>query len=601
MKLRHILITFLIIAFSTSLFSQSVHEQKFQLGRSYEQSGDLESAERLYGEVARAIPENKVYFEAYVNLLKSQEKYDKLLPFVQSRIDIYQSIEIMNLYAELNWRAGKIDIAEEFWKTNMEKYKSSPEVYETIAQTQVNLRLYPKAAATLLAGRKALDSDNAFSNSLSKVYMSMGDYEKGTDEVLALLRSTQDIALAQGRLYAFMTNDNAIDYIDSKLAKTVSGNDENFLLLELYSWFLNTTGRHDKALDIVIRLDRAKKSSGRDILMFGNNALQAGNYNVAIEAFSELIKRGKQNPYAPSAMYGISRTQEVMLLNKGKMTDSEIKELIGSYMKVIEEYPQSNNAAESYYRIASIYAEIPDKRDEAVEMLDLLSKKFSNSRVNHKGINLRGDILIKQGKLEKAKETYTTLVEGPRSILDEEKRRALFMVGEIDFMRGYPDSALAIYQILTNFLESDAANDALARMYLINQNLQFQKALLIYANAELLKFQDKDDKAIKQYQSAATTAVGTPLAELAIIEIADIHYEQSRYIEARQMYQRVIDEFPQSIYHDYCLLQIGMAFFKEDKLVEAKQYFNEILVKYPKSIYLEEARKKIREIRRDDS
>lgn len=600
MKLYRIIIFSLILIFNFSqLNSQDIAAQKFRLGITYFKNGDLENAERLLLDATKLKPEERIYFNSYIEVLLELEEFNKALEISKSRLQTYNDLEILDTYAKINWKAGKPEIASEYWDMALEKYSKEISTYEKIASSQLSLRLYEKAIATLIKGRGELKSDYALADALSKLYTANQDYENGYEEIINLLAATKDIALAQGRLYAIMINEEAMNYIDDNLQELANSEKSNIYIQELYSWFLKTSGRYEKALEVIKRIDEMKGSKGREILIFGNSARQDGHHKIAIQAYLELMK-DKSSPYVSSANYGLTRTQELVLLEKNEFTNQEVEELIKNYKNIIAQYPNSNNAIESYYRIALAYTNYTKDDSKALDVLEQLIFEYPNSNITHEAIILKGNILLKQEQLDKAKFTFMQLIK-ERRVKDDLKRKALYMQGEIFFFTSQIDSALQIYNLLVEYPESDEANDALDRIFLINQNLQFVKGLNKFSEAEYLRFKEQYKNAISYYKEAAEIANGSGLEQRSLRNIADIYFELKQYSNSKFAYEEILNKFPDTINKDYYLLKLGDCSRLTGNNAEAIEKYTSILKEFPNSIYLEEAREKLRSIRAEDS
>ncbi len=187
----------LINLFGLFCIAQNVNLQKFTLGISYEEKGEFENAERIFGELIKAEPNNEDFFFAFVRVLKQQNKFSELLPYITENLKKKESLRLLDLFAEINWRVGNTNEANSAWEKALKLNKKEPNTYVEIAQTQMNLRLFDKATATFLLGRKEIGSDNLFLDELSKLYIATGNFKDGIEEILKLLNLNLNIAISQ--------------------------------------------------------------------------------------------------------------------------------------------------------------------------------------------------------------------------------------------------------------------------------------------------------------------------------------------------------------------------------------------------------------------
>ncbi len=267
-----------------SVKSQNVNQQKYQLGVSYEQNGMFKEAERIFEELIKSEPNNKNYFSAYSQLMKKQNKFSQLTPIAENFYKNNKNLETANLMAELYWRAGKLDQANEFWNEAIEFDENAQSGYVLVSQTQIELRLFDKAISTLKKGREEMKDSFIFSDQLLKLFISTNDYKSGFEEVLNGLKNNLDIATAQGRIYALMSNQEAVEFLNSGLKELANNNPQALAYQELYAWFLRTTQRLDEALEIYIRMDELKKTNGYELINFATMSTRDGHFDVALKA-----------------------------------------------------------------------------------------------------------------------------------------------------------------------------------------------------------------------------------------------------------------------------------------------------------------------------
>jgi hypothetical protein len=151
-SVKLLLIVLLINTFS--LFSQQATEQKFRLAQSYENNGNLENAGRLYQELHNDVPLSDKYFESYVRVFKSLNKYSELITDAKLQAKRKPLVKNFALVAELFWRIGETDSANIYWINSIEK-ADQPLDFINISQSQVQVRQFEKVIESLLKGRSA--------------------------------------------------------------------------------------------------------------------------------------------------------------------------------------------------------------------------------------------------------------------------------------------------------------------------------------------------------------------------------------------------------------------------------------------------------------
>lgn len=580
--------------------SQNVNQQKYQLGLSYEQNGMLKEAERIYEELIKSEPKNRNYFLAYSNIMKKQNKYSQLTPFVEKYYESNKNIETANLLAELYWRAGKTDQANEMWKAAIDFNEDSQTSYILVAETQIELRLFDKAILTFKSGRAELNDSFIFSDQLIKMYISTNDFKNGFEEVLNALRNNMDIATAQGRVYALMSNAEAVNYLNLGLKDLANRNPQALAYQELYAWFLRTTQKLDEALDIYIRMDELKKTNGYELINFATMSTRDGHYDVALKAYDIIISKGRKNPYYSSAIYGYTKALDEKIANGNDNSDSQLYEdVIKRYNKIVEEYPKSAQAADSKLRIAIIYAEKLNDIYSAIKELQVLVKEFPNSNQSIIGTLRLGKYYLMGGDISNAKSSFNKVMANSRIANPNQTDEANYNIALCDYYSGNVDEAKNRFSIISKNSESNSANDALLILNFLEENKNFVEPLNTYIKAEYMKFRKKYEESYDLFVETSKIADNSPLGELSIFEAAMIKFKIKDYTEFRNKISEITNKYPKTLRGDEIIYYIGESFYLEKNDSEALRYFTELLSKYPNSIYLNDARKKIRILRKE--
>jgi tetratricopeptide (TPR) repeat protein len=586
--------------------SAQIEEQKFSLAEGYEQSGDISSAIRLYEEIYQ-VNKSERYFVPIVRIYKQFNRFAELLPLVEERLKSEQSGALLNLGGELHWRLGNVDAANNLWNKLLKDYADDVQTYINLATTQSILRLYEKSINVLLTGKHKFPQDANLIDLLIKNYINTGNYRDGFTELLSQLELTRNLPQAQSRLYGLMLNDDANEYIENAFNREIKRN-ENVFTLNLYCWYLRLEKKFEKALDITVKIDNAKKAKGNEIYRFADESKRDGEYEVAIMAFQIVISMGKDSPYMMSAVYQVTKTMEEQLLSatrKNNNTDiAKFNKLIADYKKIIVDFPNTENSEQSKLRVAFIEHTILKHKTAAIEMLQSIITTNIKPLFVAQAMNELADIYVEIGELDKANQTINELQikykqaakSNAEMLLELNKSR--FNQAEVLYYLGKTDSALALYYELTESLDDDIANDALERITFISQNSEFVRALSLFAEAEYLSLQTKYSEALNNYYEIIKIEEGEQIAENAIIKVSEIEIKyNNNSANARTILINYITNNIYPLYGDNALFMLGQISEQEKDNAAAMNYYADILVKYPRSILISDARRRIRELR----
>jgi tetratricopeptide (TPR) repeat protein len=579
------------------LFSQNPDKQKFEYAKTFEQSGDFQNSGRIFKELFEKHPDNESYFKGLTRAYKYQNKYTELLELTRQHLEYVRDFDNYNLYAELLWRTGSTDSANEYWGKAINLAPEKQETYLTISNTQVELQQYEKALNTLEKGREEIGNNRIFADELCRMYIAIGDYEKGTKEALNILYDTKNIALAQGRISALLTSKEAKNHVNNTLENAIRKQPNNYFLLKVCAWFLRTEGELEKAFNIYKQIENMTNTKGREVYNFANDSHNDGQYDIALKAYEFIISMGKESRYLSSALYGYPRTLEQKLLTDTSLSKGSAERIISYYRQIIEEFPKNNSAADARYRIALIAHNYLNDDDLAINEINILKEKFHRHQVTAKAMNLLGEIYQLRDSLNEAKRIYNDIIRRFEKGAKEEALKAKYKLAEIEFFDGNLDSAQKIFAELSNISNSDIANDALEKVILLIQNKEQTKGLREYAQA--MKFEKKNDlsEAIKHYLRIYEYTMGTNLAELCLLRASELYFNRSEFDSSLIYLDLLLNNYKKTIYMEKALLISSRNYIRLNRFDDAIASLNKLIILFPRSIYIQEARDKIRELK----
>ena len=186
-----------------------------------------------------------------------------------------------------------------------------------------------------------------------------------------------------------------------------------------------------------------------------------------------------------------------------------------------------------------------------------------------------------------------------------------FYIGEFNWAKSQLDVLAAATSKLI-------ANDALYSSMLISDNLEeeedeadttmmlFQNsegnlALKMYAKAEFLIFQNKDDEALKALDSVMILSPFGSLVDDALYQKALILIKQKNYLEAEKLLKEVVEKYGDQLLADDAVFQLAelYEYYLKD-MNQAKEYYQKILKDYSDSLYVVQARNRYRTLRGDN-
>ncbi len=595
-------IFFINIIFNNSfVYSQySSYEQKYKLAESFEKGGNIDGAAKLYKELYSASPKTVKYFEAIVRIYKRQNRFSELNEIVVEQLKNNKTVDLLILKGELEWRLGETDKANNTWKESISFGTNISEVYFKLSETLNSLRLFDKSISVLKEAKKKFPFDINFSDRLAKLYVLDKNYVDGIAEILFIFRNNKDIQMAQSKIFNFLDNKEATNYINKEFQKEIK-KDDNLQLLSLYGWYLRASKDFNKALEIFVQIEERTKSRGLSLYKFAEDSKKDGEYDVALKAFQKVISMGKNTDYRHSALFMYTKTIEEKMQASDSISKKETEDIINRYKEIIKEFPKTNYEIDCRFRIADLENSILKNVNNAIEELNKIVSFNYNSFSVVKALNNLSDIYIENNNLEESEKINNQLLskygrQTSQNII-EEINKAKFIKGQLLFYNEKMDSAFAVFKQLSDDLETDIANDALDKVVLIEQNKDFITSLNMFAKAELAIKQNNIELAIKCYQEVIRYTADEQIGEQSIIKIAELEIKRLNFDNANNILTNYLAEKIYPMYGDNALFLLGNIAEKQNNQIQAIEYYTSLLEKYINSLFLIEARQRIKELR----
>lgn len=589
------LLVFLCILFSITLYSQNAEIERLKLAQSYEKGGSFIDAARMYLELYNINSGNEEYFNGYIRANKSLNKFSELIPFLENHIQKYPKAETWVILGEMQWRSGKNIEANNSWAKAIELENGNPEIYNQVALSQIAVRQYEKSANTYKEARKKLGQKDIFADQLSQLYIMLGDFKSAIDEIFLLFDSTANLSLVQGRISALKTNNDAAKYLDEFLKSRSNTGKTQYM--QVYAWYLTTTGKLSEAFNIYKEIDQTLKLNGQEVYNFAVSSMKDGNYDIAISAYKYIIDFGKGNPFITGALFGLARTLELKSISNDTLEQKTAEEIISRYRTIIKDYSGTQYSEDARFRIANLYAYQLHDFSLAIKETKELIKETRNARTFATSTNFLANMFLMGDNLDSAGYYFKLVIQKNKRNYPEETIKSKYGLALIEYFSSNLDSALVHFTELSQASNSDIANDALEKITILEPNKELVKALNLYSNAELKLLQRKYDDACGLFLESAKSAEGSELSEKAMISAAKLDIKLKRPSNAIQILQKLLDSNPETIYGDYILFNIGIINKDNGNNEASLKYFNDLLQKYPRSIYSEQTRENIRTLR----
>jgi tetratricopeptide (TPR) repeat protein len=602
-KIKNILLLFILLFAQVSVFAQISTDE--QLAQQFYQNKEFDKAldyyEKLYNKKS---PDQ--FYTPYLNCLLETKDFKKAEKIVKKHIK--QHPENLSFNVDLGivyQRSEEPDKAKSEWDKAIKQIKTDDQVFP-LANAFIAIKEYDYAINTYLRGRKISQNNYPFSFELADIYRTKGDQQSMINEYLDVLESNDSyIQSVQNALQTSFGNEadsKQNELLKTELLKRIGKNPDKTILSELLIWMQIQLKDFEGAFVQAKALDKRKKEEGVRVMGLAQLFAQNENYDLASRAYQYVIAKGKDNYYYTNARMELLNVSYLKIVSKGNYTSADLTELEKNFNITINEIGKSAATVPLLKNLAHLQAFYLNKPNDAINLLEETINLPQVSALAQAECKLElADILLMTGDIWEASLRYSQVEKAFKH--DAIGQEAKFRVAKISYYTGDFKWAQAQLDVLKGATSKLIANDALQLSMTISDALAIdtnEAPLMIYARADLLEFQNKDDKAKITLDSINTLYPNHALADEILYKKAQIELKHGRYNEAAAYYDTIVKNYGDDILGDDALFKLAdlteNQFKNPDK---AKELYQQLMEKYPASLYIVESRKRFRKLRGD--
>lgn len=582
------------------LFTQSLVAQKADLAYSYFKDGEYEKAIMLYKPLHERNPIRKDYFKNLLTSYQQIEKYNSANELVRKQIERFPNQVYLNIEIGYNYELqGETEKANEYYEKTLDYVKTNPHYAFSIGQTFKKNHLLDYA---LKAYQIAKTNNPELNTGISEaqIYGEKGDLEKMFDSYLNLIEKDEKYYSSIQRYIAtFITEDNKneTNILFRNLLLKRAQNNPNDSWNILLSWLFMQQKEYNKAFVQEKSLFRRNPENLDRIIEVGLVSFENNDFETSQKVFNFLLKN-TQN----SEIILHSQIYLLQIDNELATTKKEFDNIDKKYQNLFENYGKNNatvNLQIAYAKFLSFTYNQPKKAIQILnEALPMANSKFQKGSIQIK----LADILVYTNQFNQALLLYSQVqTELKNSILAQTAR---FKVAQTSYFKGDFKWAQTQLKVLKSSTSQLIANDALELNLLITNNIEndsIHDALKGYAIADLLAFQNKNTQAIDTLSVVLTKFKGQPIEDEALFKQAKLYINTKNYTQAESNYLKIIEINQERILMDDAYFYLAELYANQlNNSEKAKKMYQKIIFEFPSSIYLVEARKKYRKLRGDE-
>ena len=603
MKIGVIFFLFLIL----TIQAQQRNDQKISLAQRYEQIGDYNSAAKLYEELYQSDPVNSQYINSLYRVYTQLKNYAAIINILDERIKKNPAdIEAYGMLGSTYYLMGNEEKAVEVWNKPFESGNVNPVLYRVVGNYAIERRAFEIAIDLYERGENASEDKLIFAFDLAQLYSLTMQFEKAAGEYCLILeyQPTQR-QIVESRIFETVNRPGALDAMIKGIEECSDKNNlsYSFLLAKLYI----EKKDYQKAYEIYRYIDKTQSSKGTELYNFARQMFSEQQYKLAAEIFNEITDKYPDSPVNSQSALQYARSLEASLMEDYEKTlplwksyfpfvkveSDEVNGVLSAFAVVVDRYKHSEPAYESILRSALIEFYLLNDFENSRKHLETIIKEAPLSKNSTEAFFELGNIAIIEGKLNEAEKDFLSILN-LRSANDEQKNKATYKLGKVNFYQGrFDEAGKTLSKVLGN-LKDNFANDAIELTLLLNPQMNDSSNLLTYAQAEFLAEQKKFDEASILYKKLSDNKQAFVLHAISGVKYGEMLIAVDNYVDAISVLEEVSKDGEKNIYADKAVYLLGKIHqYGIKNPGKAEEFYQKLLAEYPKSIYVDDARAKI--------
>ena len=586
------------------LVSIKGNAQSAELANAYFRKGEYKKAILLYKPLFENNPIRQDYFNSLMTCYQQVESFSEAQALIEEQIERFP--EQVYLYIELGYNyqlQGNTTLAEQYYDQSLEYVRQRPNYAFMIGRSFRQNHLLDQALRSYQIAKQLNPKLNT-EISEAQIYGEKGDLEKMFDLYLDLVDKNENyFSTVQRYVASFITNDKTDPnnvLFRKLLLKRAQANPKDAWNI-LLSWLFMQQQDYKKALTQEKSLFNRKPGSLERIREIGYLSFENKDFETAKNAFEFMLSKAEEvimnQQSALFAEIYLLKIKNVSIKKGGNRNSIEAK-----FEQLILNYGYGEETLELHLAFANFLTYDIDKPEKAIQHLEKISES-ANTPFEKGLIEMKiADILVFTDQFNQALIMYTKIQYDLKN--SELAQEARFKVARTSYFKGDFQWAQNQLKVLKSSTSQLIANDALELSLKISNNIDkdsLNEGLQIYARAELLGFQQKYKQAIDTLSYVLTQFKGRKIEDDALFSQAAYYHKLGDYAAAEVNLLSLLDFHPESLLFDDSIFKLGILY--RDHLNDpekAKAMFERIIFEFPSSIYLVDARVSFRKLRGDE-
>ena len=560
----------------------------------YEKAGDL--YEKLYDKTNQT-----GHFQQFIECLFLLKNYDKaereLKAFAKKNPGYYKtSADLIYVYT----LQGKSDKAKKQFNEVVKDLPDHAPAIRNLSYAFQARGLNDMALTILEKGNNLLNGKETFYLDQANIHQSSANYQEAFKYYFIEMEAHPgQYNNVRNRLQTMMfydVNHNISDELRIALLKQTQEKPDNLEFAQLLVWFALQQEDYDIALAQCQSIDRKTHDQDAQINNLSGICLNNKQYDIAKQGYAYIMDKGVSSPFYGHALTG-SIKADYLKLKADNSTDTKAYERLSKRIDEAYNEVNTNDLAKLILIQADIMTYQLDKPEEAITMLTQTIETVG-SKQDKAELKLKlADIYLYKDEVWEATLLYSqvdkSMKEEPLGHEARFKNAQLrYFIGEYE----WAESQLKVLKAATSKL---IANDAMTLSLVIKDNLEVDTSgveLNRLARADYRIYQQREDEAIALLDDiiASGNEISKPHA---LFRKGEIEERLKGFENAEQLFLQIVKHYPDSYMADAALMHAALIEQNELKDKElAKQHYEKLIDEYPTSIYTAQAKKNYRKL-----
>lgn len=594
----------MLFLFSCVVTTQAQDNYDLFLARQFASQQEWAKALEYYNKILTDESSYLEYYEEYKEVLLQLKDYknaEKLIKkvYLLSDKDPRYWLELGDLYEIQGDKKNK----EKYYQKAIDDLSANPYEISALAQAHLSRGNNEEAIAVYQKGESLLKSPSAFALEMAYVYGKLGKFDEMMKGYLdeAYYHPDNLEAVKDGMQRVF-DNENELDALEETLLQKVGAGKMDFVYQDLLVWLYMQRNEYEAALWQAKSLDMLRQEDGTNIMKLARIAYSQKDYNTATKAYKYIIDKGNKNEYYVQANLELINTTRDKLIAQPQYTLEQLLTIKQDYTKFLSSYYNAYTTTSTAMDFADFQAMYLHEPDSAIATLEVyMTKPGVSKEMAAKAKLALGDYYLLIAQPWESLLLYTQVEKDfKNSVIGEEAKlrnaRLAFYKGDFEWAQ----TQLRIIKANTPELIS---NDAIDLSVFIFDNLNqdtLGDALKAFANADLLRFQHKNDEAIIAFSQILKDFPLNPLVDDIYYQLYKIYRSQQKYEKAAAELDHIREAYADEILGDNATFFLAELYgqYLNDK-EKAMSLYESIITDYTDSTYGIEARKRYRILRGD--